>query len=90
MTQAVKKEDTLSVNYTCRLEEKYIADIPKADILEDMKLGVGMQVQLSGSAGNPILATVVEILDDVIRMDANHPLAGKTLIFDIEIAENGL
>jgi peptidylprolyl isomerase len=33
---------------------------------------------------------VVEIGDDAVRLDANHPLAGKTLEFDIEIKETGL
>jgi peptidylprolyl isomerase len=40
--------------------------------------------------GQVASARVVEVLDDIIRLDANHPLAGKTLVFDIEIVQTGL
>jgi peptidylprolyl isomerase len=71
-------------------DEDRLIDMPKANMPEDMKVEVGMTVQLADQAGNPVPATVHEICEDVIKMDVNHPLAGKTLIFDIEIAEMGL
>jgi len=55
-----------------------------------MELTVGMQLHLSDPNGNPVPAVVAEIGEDVIKMDINHMLAGKTLIFDIEIVETGL
>ena len=70
--------------------DDHVIDLPKANIPEEMNPEVGMQVQLSSPAGHPIPAVVADILDDVIRVDANHPLAGKTLVFDIEITETGL
>lgn len=70
--------------------EDMIIDMPKANMPEDMKVEAGMTVQLADQAGNPVPATVHEICEDVIKMDVNHPLAGKTLVFDIEIAETGL
>jgi len=70
--------------------EDMIVDMPKANMPEDMKVEIGITVQLADQAGNPVPATVHEICEDVIKMDVNHPLAGKTLIFDIEIAEIGL
>lgn len=71
-------------------KDELVIDMPKENIPPDMELESGMQVQLVDQSGNPIPAVVDDILDDVIKMDVNHPLAGKTLIFDIEIVETGL
>jgi len=70
--------------------EDHVVDFPKANIPQDMNLEVGMIVQMSDQSGRPIPVIVTEILDNVVRMDVNHPLAGKTLAFDIEIVETGL
>ena len=70
--------------------EEYVFDFPRANVPEGMQVTLGMQVQLQDNAGNPIPATVVSIGEEKIGMDCNHPLAGKTLEFDITIAETGL
>ncbi|MBW2673839.1 MAG: peptidylprolyl isomerase [Deltaproteobacteria bacterium] len=70
--------------------EDHVVDFPKANVPEDMTLEVGMIVQMSDQSGRPIPVIVTEILEDVVKMDVNHPLAGKTLVFDIEIVETGL
>jgi len=70
--------------------EDHVVDFPKANVPSDMTLEVGMIVQMSDQSGRPIPVIVTEILDDVVKMDVNHPLAGKTLEFDIEIVETGL
>ena len=70
--------------------EDLIVDMPKANMPKDMQVEVGMTLQLADQAGNPVPATVHEICEEVIKMDVNHPLAGETLVFEIEIAETGL
>lgn len=47
---------------------------------------VGMQFQADTSQGMQVV-TVKEVNDDVVIIDANHPLAGKELTFDVEIVE---
>jgi peptidylprolyl isomerase len=64
-----------------------IVEFPKSNIPADMKLEPGMKLQLTNQNGQPIPVTVTEIRDDVIILDANHELAGKELIFDIELVE---
>ncbi len=64
-----------------------IIEFPKANIPADMKLDAGMQLQLRDEAGRPVPVTVIEVKDDVVILDANHHLAGKELIFDIELVE---
>ena len=70
--------------------DEFLFDFPRANVPEDMEVEEGMQVHLQDSAGNPVPATVVAIGAETIKMDCNHPLAGKTLEFDISIAEMGL
>ncbi len=68
-------------------DEKAIIEFPKENIPKEMKLDVGMQLQLSNEAGQPFPVTVSEIKDDVVMLDGNHHLAGKELVFDIELME---
>ncbi len=47
----------------------------------------GRQVQLQSPNGQPFVATIVDVKDDQVFLDANHPLAGKTLHFEVDILE---
>ena len=47
---------------------------------------VGAQLSAEGPMG-PIIVTVTEVKDETVMLDANHPLAGKDLIFDLEVVE---
>ena len=47
----------------------------------------GMQFQLTDEEGQELPVVVKEVLDDAIKLDANHPLAGKTIVFDLELIE---
>lgn len=67
--------------------EEAIVEFPKSNIPTDMKLEPGMKLQLTNQNGQPIPVTVTEVKDDVVVLDANHELAGKELIFDIELVE---
>ena len=52
-----------------------------------MKLEPGMQLTLNNQEGQPFPVVVTEIKDEVIVLDANHFLAGKELVFYIELVE---
>jgi FKBP-type peptidyl-prolyl cis-trans isomerase SlyD len=45
----------------------------------------GMMIQLTSPQGQPFVASVVEVDDKLVHLDANHPLAGKKLHFAVEI-----
>ena len=47
----------------------------------------GVSVQLNTADGQAFLATIVNVEGDQVHLDANHPLAGKALIFDVEITD---
>lgn len=77
---------TASDGYGERSDEAIIP-FPKENVPADMKLEPGMTLTLSNQDGYPVPVVVKEIQDDVIILDANHFLAGKELIFDIELVE---
>jgi FKBP-type peptidyl-prolyl cis-trans isomerase SlyD len=59
---------------------------PREDFPEGLILEPGVEVQAQTPDG-PITFTVVAVEDDQAILDANHPLAGKTLTFDVEVLE---
>jgi FKBP-type peptidyl-prolyl cis-trans isomerase 2 len=48
---------------------------------------VGMNLRISSPDGNYKVVTVIDVTDNTITLDANHPLAGKDLIFEIKLLE---
>lgn len=69
------------------VNEDAIIDFPKKNIPDTIELQEGMKLQLQGANGQPIPVTVKEIKPDSVILDANHHLAGKELVFDIELVE---
>lgn len=72
------------------LIEEAIVDLPKNIFMIDGKLAeemlfVGNQIPMSDNQGNRMLGTVREVGDEHVKMDFNHPMAGKTLNFDVTI-----
>jgi peptidylprolyl isomerase len=64
-----------------------IIEMPKTQFPADMEIEVGMPLAMSDGQGQQFQVTVVEIKDDAVVLDANHPLAGQELIFDLELVE---
>lgn len=64
-----------------------IIEFPKSGIPEDMKVEKGMKLVLQNQAGQPIPVVVSDVKDEVVVLDANHELAGKELVFDIELMD---
>jgi FKBP-type peptidyl-prolyl cis-trans isomerase 2 len=59
-----------------------IFDVPKEQFPEGVKPGDILNAQ---SQMGPVNVTIVEVGDETIKIDANHPLAGKKLIFELEL-----
>ena len=64
----------------------YIAEmvtiVGKNQVPESIQVGETLQ---GNTPNGPIIVKVVEITEDTVTLDANHPLAGKKLIFDLEV-----
>ena len=59
--------------------------VPRTDIPAEIPLEIGTQLQLRTPKGEVMPVTVVEVTEDKVVLDANHPLAGQDLTFAIEI-----
>ena len=68
------------------LREDLFHVVPKSGFQGDEELVTGIQVQLDSEHG-PMIATVSKIDGDEVTLDLNHPLAGQTLYFDVEIMD---
>ncbi|MBE9556305.1 MAG: peptidylprolyl isomerase [Proteobacteria bacterium] len=64
-----------------------LQDVPRDTIPPEIELAIGGQLQVSSQEGQQMTVTITAITDDVVTMDANHPLAGQDLIFDVELVE---
>ena len=67
--------------------EDMIIDVPRTNLPPDMNPEVGQQLAMSQADGQQVPVKVKEVRDDVVVIDANHDLAGKDLVFDIELVE---
>ena len=67
--------------------EEAVIEFPRENVPADMPLEIGMTLELRSESGQPIPVTIEDIREDVIVLDANHSLAGKELVFDIELVE---
>lgn len=64
-----------------------IQAVPLSELPEEIKPEVGMQLVSQAPDGQQIPLVVTEVNDDNIMVDANSPLAGKDLVFDLELVE---
>ncbi len=67
-------------------DENLLQVVPKSGFQGDEELKVGMQVQVGTQQGSAI-ASVAKIEGEDVTLDMNHPLAGVTLNFDIEVVD---
>ena len=67
-------------------DENLVQQLPRSQFDTDQDIEVGMQFQAMSEAG-PRVVTVVSVDADNVTIDANHPLAGVTLHFDVTIKE---
>ena len=66
---------------------KAIQNVPKSKLPPEIKPLPGMTLQARDKNGRTMPVRVVEVKKDVVVMNFNHPLAGKTLNFDVEVVD---
>jgi peptidylprolyl isomerase len=64
-----------------------IFDVPKTNLPPDLKPEVGQQLAMTQPNGQQVPVTVAKVEEDKVVIDANHQLAGKDLVFEIELVE---
>ena len=61
--------------------------IAKSNFPPNMEIQKGMMFHTEGPDGEPVPLWVTDVTDDAVLVDTDHPLAGVTLNFDVEIVE---
>jgi FKBP-type peptidyl-prolyl cis-trans isomerase SlyD len=69
------------------VEEEAIVDVPRDEFPENMPLEVGIELEVTDKDDNIMLATIVDVGKDTVKLDTNHPLAGKTLHFEVSVID---
>ncbi len=67
--------------------EQLIQDLPRNVLPDDLTPEVGMGLQGRAQDGSVTNFLITAVRDDAVTVDANHPLAGRPLIFEIELLE---
>jgi FKBP-type peptidyl-prolyl cis-trans isomerase 2 len=68
-------------------DPQMLMDFPIDRFPPDMKPEIGMRLNMTNGSGQHIPVVIVELKGDTVILDANHPLAGEDLIFDLELME---
>ena len=86
----VGEKKTLNIPY----DEAYgprnpdmLIEMPKDRFPKDMEIVAGIPLMMSDGSGQNFQVIVTEIKEEAVILDANHPLAGQDLVFDIELVE---
>jgi peptidylprolyl isomerase len=67
--------------------DQNIIEVKKSVFPADIEPEVGRQLQVQSPDGNRMNVVITDVKDETVTLDANHPLAGKTLVFDVELVE---
>jgi peptidylprolyl isomerase len=67
--------------------EEMVVEVDKDQLPEDVDPQVGQRLQAQTENGQTVPVVVTEVQGETVKLDANHPLAGKDLTFEIELVE---
>ena len=67
--------------------KEMLIEVERNEIPDDINLEVGQHLQIPQQNRRSIIVKVADISEEKVTLDANHPLAGKDLTFDIELVE---
>ncbi len=64
-----------------------VLEVSKEQIPDEIEVEIGQQLQIQQQSGQAVPVTVTDVQEDMVTLDANHPLAGKDLMFELELVE---
>ncbi|MGB6085893.1 FKBP-type peptidyl-prolyl cis-trans isomerase [Parvibaculum sp.] len=68
-------------------DPRLVQDVPRAELPPEMIPQPGMRLTARGQDGSEIGLVITHVTDEAVRLDANHPLAGQDLTFEIQLVE---
>ena len=66
-------------------QNELVMPVPRDQFPPEIVPEVGQKLQVGHPSGQTLVVTVTDVKDDIVPLDANPPLAGKDLVFDIEL-----
>lgn len=88
MAEGEKKTVVIEPNQAYgEINPALIEEISRTDLPENLELKAGGQLEVTQSDGSLLLLIIDKVTENTVTLDANHPLAGKSLTFDIEMLE---
>lgn len=67
--------------------EDMLLEIDREQLPKEIAPEVGLQLQMTTTDGRQVPVKITEVEESKVKLDANHPLAGKDLVFDLELVE---
>lgn len=90
MGMALNEEKTITLppeEAYGEVREDMIAEVPNQQLPPEIKPEIGMELMSQTPDGQQLVVKIKEVKDESIVIDANHPLAGQELTFDIKVVE---
>jgi FKBP-type peptidyl-prolyl cis-trans isomerase SlyD len=69
------------------VDEEAFAEIPRSEFPPEIPLEPGVELQLKNQEGDELEAFIVSADNETVHLNFNHPLAGKELLFSVEVVE---
>lgn len=67
--------------------EDMVVEVQRQQLPADLELEVGQHLNMRDQEGESLLVKITNVTEDTVTLDANHPLAGQDLIFEIQLLE---
>ena len=67
--------------------DEMVMEVERQRLPDDLEPEIGMRLQIDHGEGQDMVVNVTEVTDSHVIIDANHPLAGKDLTFELELVE---
>ena len=80
-----KKVSVAAADAYGELDPEAYAEVPRAEFPDNIPVEKGIEIQVRDESDNPMYARIDTFDDEIVKLDFNHPLAGKTLNFDVKI-----
>ncbi|HKJ27235.1 MAG TPA: peptidylprolyl isomerase [Anaerolineales bacterium] len=69
------------------VDEEAMLEVPRSEFPNEVPLEIGIELEVTDQEGDMLFATIVEVGNKTVKLDTNHPLAGKALDFDVTVVD---
>lgn len=69
------------------IDEEAFVDVPREEMPDDIEIEPGFELTVTDEDGEEVDAVIESVDGDMVRLDLNHPLAGKDLEFDVTVVD---